>query len=337
MRSSFFARLVNDPFGDPALYVRVAHRREALLFDCGDLHPLAARDLLKIQAVFLSHAHIDHLCGFDQLLRTFLYREQPLLIYGPPGIGARIGHRLAAYTWNLIRGYPLSIEVREWAAGGQGQTLRFRAAEGFAPRAPRPFACPAGLLHDTPHYQVRAQALEHGDILSLAFALEEKTHVAIHPDALEKFGYSPGPWLSRFKDLLRAGAPGTTLVEVPRDAGGRVHRPLAALAGDIAHCEAGMKIAYVTDASPSRENAEKITALAENAHLLAIEAVFAERDRHLAVERNHLTAGLAGRLARQAGAKKLLVFHHSPRYQGEAARLREEAQAAYAGTFSPLA
>ncbi|HKL48307.1 MAG TPA: MBL fold metallo-hydrolase, partial [Desulfuromonadales bacterium] len=76
MRSVFFPHLVNGPFGDPALFVRLAHRGEALLFDCGNLHPLSHRDMLKISAVFLSHAHIDHLVGFDTLLRLLLYRGQ---------------------------------------------------------------------------------------------------------------------------------------------------------------------------------------------------------------------------------------------------------------------
>lgn len=335
MRSTFFARAVNDPFHDPAVYVRVAHRREALLFDCGDLHPLAARDLLKVQAVFLSHAHIDHLAGFDHLLRTFLYREQPLLVYGPPGISARIGHRLAGYTWNLIRGYPLCIEVREWAPSGEGAAVRFCAAEGFQPRPATAFGCPEGLLHDTPHYQVRTLALDHGDIISLAFSLEEKVHVAIHPDALDRLGYPPGRWLGGFKDLLRTQAPDHTLVDVPMRDGGTQKRALGALARDIAHCEAGMKIAYVTDASPTAENVEKIVALAANAHLLAIEAVFAEADRHLAEERNHLTAALAGHLGRRAGVQKLLLFHHSPRYQKEPHRLHTEAHAAYSGTQTP--
>ncbi|WP_305043575.1 ribonuclease Z [Geoalkalibacter sp.] len=331
MRSSFFVRLVNDPFGDPALYVRVAHRREALLFDCGDLHALPARDLLKIRAVFVSHAHIDHLAGFDHLLRTFLYRRQPLLVHGPPGLGERIGHRLAAYTWNLIDGYPLSIEVREWAADGAGQARCFRASRAFRPEAPRFFACPAGLLHETTHYRVRAVSLEHGDIPCLAFALEEKLHVAIHRDALDRLGYPPGPWLSRFKDLVRADAPQDTPVQVARHDGTMVVRHLGELTAEIAHCEAGMKIVYVTDASPSPANAEQILRLAADAHLLAIEACFAEADQHLAAERNHLTAGLAGALGRRAGAKKLLVFHHSPRYQAQPRRLQDQAQAAFRG------
>jgi ribonuclease Z len=99
----------------------------------------------------------------------------------------------------------------------------------------------------------------------------------------------------------------------------------------IAHIERGMKICYVTDAAPTAENMEKIVALAADSHLLAIEATFAHRDLERARQRNHLTARLAGRLARKAGAARLLVFHHSPRYQEHPELLAAEAQAAFAG------
>ena len=98
MRSVFYPRLLNGPFGDPACYVRLAHRREALLFDCGDLHQLGPRDALKITTVFISHAHIDHMVGFDHLLRTFLYHDRTLTVYGPAGIARQISGRLSGYT-----------------------------------------------------------------------------------------------------------------------------------------------------------------------------------------------------------------------------------------------
>ena len=66
-------------------------------------------------------------------------------------------------------------------------------------------------------------------------------------------------------------------------------------------------------------------------HLLAIEATFAHSDLSRARERNHLSARMAGALARQAGAARLLVFHHSPRYQNEPQRLAEEAAQAFTG------
>ncbi len=323
MRSVFFPRLVNDPFGDPALYVRVAHRGEALLFDCGDLHSLTPRELLKIRAVFISHAHIDHLVGFDTLLRLFLYRQNPLTLCGPPGIIERIAHRLAGYTWNLVEGYPLALIVREWGVPHGRQAL-FRATDAFEQSAGADFDCGEGVLFETPDYRVRAVPLDHGGIVSLAFGLEETLHIAIHRDALEARGYLPGPWLTSFKALVRRGASAHTPIAVPAVGGEEAH-PLGELLESIAHTERGMKVAYVTDASPSLANGRKIVELARDAHLLVIEATFAHADLDRARIRNHLTARLAGFFGRRARAARILVFHHSPRYQHEPLRLVREA------------
>ncbi len=328
VRSVFFPRLVNGPFGDPALYVHLAHRGQALLFDCGDLHALSPRDLLKVRAVFISHAHIDHLIGFDALLRAFLYREAILLVYGPPGILARLEGRLAGYTWNLTAGYPFSLTVREWR-GDVIREVTFRAGNGFRPEQGISLPCHEGLIHETPHCRVRAAVLDHGGISSLAFSLEEPLHVAIHRDALDRCGYRPGPWLTDLKDRVFRCAASDSLLTVPLLAGGSVDRPLARLVSEVASTERGMKICYVTDVSPTADNMAKIVALAGDAHLLVIEAVFAHRDLDRARQRNHLTALLAGRLARQANAARLQVFHHSPRYQHQPQLLAEEANAAF--------
>lgn len=330
MRSVFYCNLVNGPFEDPAFYVRLAHRGEALLFDCGDLHPLTPRDALKIAAVFISHAHIDHLAGFDALLRLFLYRENPLFFHGPPGLIERIGHKLSGYTWNLIEDYPLVLTVREWGEP-QGREAIFRAREGFRMGPVVPFDCPDGILLSTPDLRVRAVPLDHGGIVSLGFSLEESIHVAIHRDALDERGFETGPWLTSFKGRVRRGDPPQTPVMVPLRGGGETAVPLGELTQAIAHVERGMKVVYVTDVAPSDENARKIVEFASGAHLLAIEATFSHQDAERARTRNHLTARLAGTLARRAGAARLLVFHHSPRYQDEPGRLAEEAQSAFAG------
>jgi ribonuclease Z len=330
MRSVFFPQLVNGPFGDPTLYVRIAHRGEALLFDCGELQPLTQRELLKLRAVFLSHHHIDHVAGFATLLRSFLYSERPLLVFGPPGTTQRIGHHLAAITWNLTAGYPFVLDVREWGET-VGRRVRFLADRGFVAENPETYSCPGGVLHTTPAWRVRAVPLAHGDISSLAFLLEEPLHVAIHGDALAREGLNPGPWLAQLKDLMRKGNAEKECMQVPQAAGGSREWTVGALARRIAHTEPGMKLAYVTDVSPNDDNARRIVGLARDAHLLAIEATFAEADHQLAVERHHLTARLAGELGRRAGVGRLTVFHHSPRYQREPERLRREAEAAFAG------
>jgi ribonuclease Z len=71
--------------------------------------------------------------------------------------------------------------------------------------------------------------------------------------------------------------------------------------------------------------------LVRGADLFFCEAAFLERDRDRAEERSHLTARQAGELAREAQAKKLHIFHFSPKYEKEADLLYREAEEAFQG------
>ncbi|MEE9522921.1 MAG: ribonuclease Z, partial [candidate division NC10 bacterium] len=88
---------------------------------------------------------------------------------------------------------------------------------------------------------------------------------------------------------------------------------------------------YVTDAIYSPGNVERIVALAKAADVLYCEAAYLERDEPLAAERCHLTARQAGLIAREAGVRRLTLFHFSPRYQGETEAFYREAREAFGG------
>jgi len=87
----------------------------------------------------------------------------------------------------------------------------------------------------------------------------------------------------------------------------------------------------VTDAVFSPENIRRILALADSADHLIIEATFLHEDLDRATRKYHLTARQAGFLARRAAAKRLSLFHYSPKYKGRGEALRLEAMEAFDG------
>ena len=98
MKPSFHARLINSPFEDPGLYVRIIREGRALMFDLGFTTHLSSRDILKTSDIFVTHTHIDHFIGFDNVLRTCLKKETPLRLYGPRGFIDCIEGKLKSYT-----------------------------------------------------------------------------------------------------------------------------------------------------------------------------------------------------------------------------------------------
>jgi ribonuclease Z len=321
-------RLVNDPFGDPVLFVAFRFGRRALLFDAGDLTPLSAREVLRVSHVLVTHRHMDHFAGFDRMLRLALYRPGILRVVGPPGMMDGIAAKLQAYTWNLLdeRSVDFSVLVSEFRDHKLGPWTAFRARTRFNPKLAEESRLPTSIVLEEDDFRVDCTTLDHGTPC-LAFALQERLRVNVWREGLDAMGLEVGAWLSRAKSAVRGGAPDETPIEVGP---GRTV-VLGQLRQHALHIGAGQRIAYVTDAAYHPANAERIIAISRNADHLYIEAAFLEEDAGTAAARCHLTGRQAGELARRAGAKRMTVFHHSPRYLDRPEDLWLEADRAFRG------
>jgi ribonuclease Z len=95
--------------GLPALLLRRGADR--LLFDCGEgtqRQLLRSVGLPDVQAVFLTHHHVDHWLGLPGMLKSFALRDRdaPLTVYGPPGTAELMGAMRLVYG---RLGYPFAV------------------------------------------------------------------------------------------------------------------------------------------------------------------------------------------------------------------------------------
>ncbi|MEN6474356.1 MAG: MBL fold metallo-hydrolase [Syntrophaceae bacterium] len=309
MRPTFLTRLVNGELFDPIVYIRILNQRQALMLDCGRFFDLSNHELMLVEHLFISHAHMDHFMGFDQVLRVILHRENPLNVYGPPGIRRHVLAKLEAYTWNLTREYALEVRIHEVAPDLITSTVA-RAGDGFAPLASVTRARSGTELAQTLWYTVEAIELDH-NTPCLGFVVKEAFHINIRGEMLTRLGYVSGPWLGMLKTAIHTGKPMD--VEVRTRHGIRLI-PSEELAQELVIISPGQKITYLTDIRHSPANLERILPLARNTDILFIEAFYLDERRDQAYQKGHLTARQAGEIARDLDAKRVVPMHISPRY-----------------------
>jgi ribonuclease Z len=315
MKSSFLCKRLKNPFADPVVLVRFIREKNAIVFDLGDITALSTREILSISHAFVTHMHIDHFIGFDYLMRYNLRREKALSIYGPPGIINAVEGKLRGYTWNLIKDYPLKIEVFE-VTGQVRLQASFYASEGFSRIDREPETVGAVLLSED-DFMMEVQEFWH-QIPVLGYSLVEHTHFNINKALLVEMGLTVGPWLKELKAAIRLGINDKVFTfEHQSHHIDELKELVLVTKGD--------KITYITDIASEDRNIENAVRFAKGADILYIEAYFMEKDRDRALQRNHITARQAGMIAREAGVKRLEIIHISPKYSEMPQKVIEEA------------
>ncbi len=278
--------------------------------------------------IFISHAHLDHIAGFVDLLRARVGEFPPCRLYGPPGLARHIEGFLQAILWDRVAERAPRFEVAE-LHGEHLRCFRLRAGRGGTEWLGERQAADGVLLAEEA-FRVRAVTLDHHTPV-LAFAFEPACQIQVRKDRLRAHGWAPGPWLGELKHRLLANE-GEAMIPLP--GGGRA--AAAELGAALTLKVPGKRLVYATDFADTAANRSCLVALARHAHTLFCEAAFLEADAPLAARSGHLTTRACGEIATAAGVARLVPFHFSRRYgAGELACLYDEVRAACSRVLVP--
>jgi ribonuclease Z len=314
------AALLNGVFGDPLLHLRLREQRRGLLFDLGDGARLPARLAHQVTDVFISHAHMDHISGFQWLLRSRLSGDPPpCRIYGPPGIAGHIEGFVNGFLWDRIGDQGPVFDIAE-LHGDRLRCFQIRAG-GPGRESTGEKKVNEGVLLDEPGFRVRTVRLDHHTAV-LAFLFEPEIEIKVRKERLSPFGFDPGPWLSAMKQHLLAGERGA-MIALPDGS----CKNAGSLGDELVVIKPGKNLVYATDLAVTPENREKLATLARNAHTFFCESPFLEADKEQALRTGHLTARACGEIAAEAQVARLVPFHFSRRYSGDPRPIYEEIKA----------
>jgi len=168
----------------------------------------------------------------------------------------------------------------------------------------------AGPVADTPSFRLEARALSHS-VPTVGYRLVEPDGRRMLPEKLAAFGIS-GPAIGRLQQEGRLAADGRMVT-----------------VGQVSEPKRGQRFAFIMDT----RICDAVFALADQADMLVCESTFANAEAGLARDYGHLTAGQAGQIAAQSGARRLVLTHFSQRYESGDGdqRLAGEAASAFGG------
>ena len=165
-------------------------RREGdlFLFDCGEGTQVSLRRLnlkwKKIDAIFISHTHADHVTGLPGILmlNAQVDRTEPLYIYGPPKIKEYV--ETSRKVLDMYINYPIVVKEIE---------------------AP----C---VVHSGKDFYIRAFPLDHTKVC-VGYTLEELDRPGeFNPDKARELGVPVGPLWSQLQNGFEVqSADGTTV------------------------------------------------------------------------------------------------------------------------------
>ena len=313
---------------DPLLLVRIISSGRYLMFDCGQVHHLAKRIFNRLDALYISHAHMDHWMGIDTVIRYVHASPGVIKLFGPPGLADKLESKLAGYDWNLAEDYWATLQVheifptrirRDVFCGPESFRRKHLGAEARNPEQP---------LSQTADFEVFAATCEHR-VASLAYRVNERPRFLIDKDKLAALGLMPGPWIGELKRRILQGEGLDADLEVcRRDADGRPRqarvRDIRSLLRRIQRPQRPAAIGYISDVGFTEANRTRLTELMQGVDLLICECTFLRDGRQRARNSHHLCTDDVNWLLRDLRPRFFLPMHLSKTYSRCSAELYRE-------------
>ena len=221
---------------------------EIILFDCGEgtQKQLTCAHIspMKINRIFITHFHGDHILGIPGLIQTmnFRGREKPLHIYGPRGLKALAN--AVRHLGYLVLNFPLKLhEIQN-----------------------------EGIILETEQYKIDTRFVEH-NVPAIAYSLIENKKPRFLRDKAEELGVPVGPCFNKLHNGESVNINGKTIkpemVLGPPRKGKKI-----TYSGDTRPCEKLVELACESDIliheSTYQEEDEKRAI--DNAHSTSKEA-----------------------------------------------------------------
>lgn len=149
-----------------------------------------------------------------------------------------------------------------------------------------------GLVHDDGAFRIEAVFLEHG-VQNIGWRVSEADTRKFDDEKLRQNGIR-GP-----------------LVKELQEKGSLILHDKTILLDDVSWIRPGDRFAFVLDTLPCQNAID----IAQGANILLCESTYLEEHKELARLHNHMTAKQAAAIAKEAGAKQLILTHFSARYQ----------------------
>lgn len=322
LEAQFCAGLLDDP----VLLVRIRPLGCNLLFDCGQIHHLAKRVLKQTRAIFISHAHMDHFMGIDTFVRNVLVSPRTFEVFGPPGLAAKLHHKLAGYDWNLAERFWCSLRVRE---------VHARSIVSWLLPGPKGFPClregerqrQGRVVYRNDFQQVEATLCDH-KIPVLAYCCRERPAFSIDRRRMQRAGLEAGAWLTELKRRFYNGFVDPEPLQLLRRSSAGIVPGTASdaerLYRELCRPVSTASIGYVTDVGYGPENLDQLTPLLKGASVLVAECAFLGEDIAKARRSHHLCTHDLNRLLDHLRPAWFLPMHLSKTYNGRCHQLYEE-------------